>query len=587
MVSGGLAKMADTARKTTSAIKGTNDTLAQSYDQIRNKIGQLESSIAKSTSIKHIRDARAELDKLQRMANRAPGNVSGGSGGFLAGALRSALPAIGIAGALALGGGALSDGLHAQARSTSFEVMAGKSEGGKLNQDLTKFAQDSIFGNEVYQNAQTMLAFGASVKEVMPDLKMLGDISMGDKDKLGRLTLAFSQVRAAGKLMGQDLLQFVNAGFNPLQIISEKTGMSLGDLRKKVEEGKISFDMVKEAFISATSAGGRFNDMTNKIAQTDFGKVEAFKGQLSGLSMQIGGILAPIMGSFISTVLAPMVGWIQRNMDLIQALSVVIMTGVSVYAVWAAGIWAVATAKTVWALITGKLTFAQLGLNAALLANPIGLVIAAIAGLVVGIVYAWKNIDGFKMAIYGLWEATKQVFSNIGGFFKKIFAPIFEAIDHFKNGDWGKAALAAGKMAFNLTPVGLAVAATSYANEGGFTKGVGAAYKQGEWNALSENIKNRIAKKADGNKGDSATATTPATATVGGAIGTLGGGGKEVEETTRGITGGGPRVINVHINKMVEKIELHTNTLTEGLNEIESKVEETLLRILNSGSAVS
>jgi Tape measure protein len=102
MVSSGLVKMADTARKTSSAIKRTNDTLAQSYDTIKNKVGQLESVIEKSTSLKQIREARIELGKLQRMASTSPGNIGGG--GLFGGSLRQLLPVLGIAGALSLGG---------------------------------------------------------------------------------------------------------------------------------------------------------------------------------------------------------------------------------------------------------------------------------------------------------------------------------------------------------------------------------------------------------------------------------------------------------------------------------------------------
>ena len=78
------------------------------------------------------------------------------------------------------------------------------------------------------------------------------------KNKLSSLTLAFSQVQSTGRLMGQDLLQMIGQGFNPLQIISEKTGRSMADLKKDMENGAISADMVTEAFKIATSEGGRF-----------------------------------------------------------------------------------------------------------------------------------------------------------------------------------------------------------------------------------------------------------------------------------------------------------------------------------------
>ena len=89
---------------------------------------------------------------------------------------------------------------------------------------------------------------------------------MGDSQKFGSLTLAFSQMSAAGRLMGQDLNQMINAGFNPLQVISEKTGKSIAQLKKEMESGAISFQMVADAFSSATAEGGKFHGMIEKSA---------------------------------------------------------------------------------------------------------------------------------------------------------------------------------------------------------------------------------------------------------------------------------------------------------------------------------
>ena len=68
---------------------------------------------------------------------------------------------------------------------------------------------------------------------------------------------------ASGRLMGQDLLQMINAGFNPLSEISRKTGKSIGVLKEEMEKGKISAEMVTQAFYSATQAGGQFHGMTD------------------------------------------------------------------------------------------------------------------------------------------------------------------------------------------------------------------------------------------------------------------------------------------------------------------------------------
>lgn len=586
MMSGGLVKLANTAQKTSANIRGVNGMLAQSYDTIRTKINQLESSIAKSTSVNHIRAMRRELDQLNRMAARAPGNLAGGGGGFFAGMFRQVLPALGFAGAMALGGNVIGAGLGAQARATSFEVMAGKEQGGLLNQQLTRYAQDSIYGNEVYQNAQTMMAFGIAPEKVMDDMKMLGDIAMGNKDRMGRLALAYSQVAAAGKLMGQDLLQFVNAGFNPLQIMSQKTGLSLGVLRKRVEEGQISFQMVEAAFKDATSAGGKFFNMTQKIQETDFGKWEAFKGQVQGWAMQVGGMLAPAFGNFISNYLAPFVTWlgeaakwIQENWKWVGMLAGVLGTA-------AIGFQAVALATKILAL-----DFAAL--NAAMWANPIGVVVGAVAALAVGIWWAWNHFEGFRKTIQsvwevmkvlwdyvgvvvrplldyfmfqlqmvkllftGMWEAAKWAFDKIKDYFTFTFGPLIEAIKWL----WGKAA------------------------ESDFGSKIAAAWNRGQASGMS----NEAAANALGINSitaGSANAGTGLSDVWAGMKNNFGGASGEDGGVSRGIAGGGPRVINITINKMVEKIDIVASSVDEGLSGLEEKIEETFLRVLNSGASI-
>jgi tape measure domain-containing protein len=579
MVSSGLVKMAGTAQRTSASIRGVNGTLSQSYDTVRTKINQLEQSIARSTSVKHIREARRELEGLQRIAARAPGNLTAGGGGFFGGLLRQALPMLGVAGLLGLGGSVIGSGLDAQARQTSFEVMAGKEQGTALNRDLTKYAQDSIYGNEVYQNAQTMMAFGIAPKQVMGDMKMLGDIAMGNKDRMSRLALAYSQVAAAGKLMGQDLLQFVNAGFNPLQIISEKTGVSLGVLRKRVEEGKVSFEQVKAAFESATSAGGRFFDMTNKIQQTDFGKWEAFKGQVQGLAMQIGGLLAPAFGNLISGYLAPFVTWMGEAAKWVQAnwswLGMLVGT-----------IGAAVIAYQSVIVVTQLWTAAQGLLNVAMMMNPIGLLIGAIAALVAGIVWAWNHFEGFRKTIYSVWEVMKVLwsyvavvvnpiidywvfqfkllkltisllwdvfkvtFDAIGSYFSYIFDPIIAAI----------------KWLFN-------VAASS-----GFGKDIANAWNKGQ--------SDHGASSSWG--GVTPSAMAPDNGGLSGIWDSLKGGktNAEADNTARGIAGGGPRIININGVKFTDKIEIHTATIGESVTDMEAMLQEMFLRVLNSGAAI-
>ena len=129
---------------------------------------------------------------------------------------------------------------------------------------------------------------------------------MGDTQRMESLTLAFSQVRAGGKLMGQDLLQFINAGFNPLQVMSQhwkefglKQKLSVGQLKKLMEDGKISADAVTKAFDIATSKGGQFHNMMAQIGETSAGHLMKLKGNWAAFQIDLGNALMPIADSFL------------------------------------------------------------------------------------------------------------------------------------------------------------------------------------------------------------------------------------------------------------------------------------------------
>jgi len=97
---------------------------------------------------------------------------------------------------------------------------------------MTNFAKKTPFTLQGLENeTKKLLAYGISQKEVMADLKVLGDIAAGvGMDKLPNLTLAYGQVRAAGRLTGMELRQFTEAGVPLLEELSKVTGMAVQDM---------------------------------------------------------------------------------------------------------------------------------------------------------------------------------------------------------------------------------------------------------------------------------------------------------------------------------------------------------------------
>ncbi len=166
------------------------------------------------------------------------------------------------------------EGLNAE-----FKVMTGSAErASAVIKEISDFAAKTPFDKlGLSRAAKTLMAFGLQSEKVVPTLRMLGDIAGADQNKLNGLALVFGQIQSTGRLMGQDLLQLINQGFNPLTEISKQTGISMGDLKKAMEQGAISADMVTAAFRSATSAGGLFYGNLEAQSQTLQGRISTLK----------------------------------------------------------------------------------------------------------------------------------------------------------------------------------------------------------------------------------------------------------------------------------------------------------------------
>lgn len=211
--------------------------------------------------------------------------------------------------------GALKDGLDYNARmeqyTTSFTTMLGdQAKAQKLVNNLKLEAARTPFGMEDLAKAtQTLMGFGMSAEESQVRLKQLGDISQGDAGKFESLTLAFAQMSSTGKLTGQDLNQMINAGFNPLEEISRKTGKSIGELKEEMAKGAISADMVADAFASATSEGGRFYGAMDAQSKTFSGQLATLKDGVDNLK----GLLAGGLTTALAGTVMPMVnGWVDE-----------------------------------------------------------------------------------------------------------------------------------------------------------------------------------------------------------------------------------------------------------------------------------
>lgn len=254
-------------------------------DQASDKLRRLSNS-ASST------DAR--LAGLNVRATRTSG-VMGSLGTMAAAAARYIGPAVLGLALLSAGKQAVKLAADLEQTQVGFEVMLGSAEKAtKMIGDIRSMSKVTPFEtSHLLKASETLLGFGMAGERIMPTLKMLGDVARGDSERLRAVSLAFAQIQAAGRLMGQDLLQLVNAGFNPLQQISQETGKSLAVLKKEMEDGKISADMVTDAFARATSKGGPFYKMMERMSKTFHGMASTLRDEWAIILTTIGQKILP------------------------------------------------------------------------------------------------------------------------------------------------------------------------------------------------------------------------------------------------------------------------------------------------------
>lgn len=203
--------------------------------------------------------------------------------------MKLTLPIVGLGTAMA------KTAMDFESMQQQLSVMLGSTKKGeKMFKDITDFASHTPLETKDIMNAtNTMLSFGIASDKVLKYQRQLGDIAGGNKERFQSLALAFSQASSAGKLQGQDLLQMINAGFNPLEQIAKRTGKTVGYWKDMMSKGAVTMDMVTQAMEDATSEGGRYYNMMDKMSKTASGQWSTLMDNLNMTLAQFGTLILP------------------------------------------------------------------------------------------------------------------------------------------------------------------------------------------------------------------------------------------------------------------------------------------------------
>lgn len=320
---------------------------------------------------------------------------------------------------------------------TNFKVMLGSEEAAatKLS-EIRKMAASTPFSlDDLTSGTQTLLQFGIAADDTTGVLQRLGDISLGNAEKLQTLTRAYGKMSSAKKVTLENVNMMIDAGFNPLNQICDATGESMSDLYKRISDGKVSFSELEAAVEAATSQGGQFYNGMLEASQTFSGRMSTLKDNVSALTGELTSGLFAALGELVVKLNEVVVSFLDSDEKMAQlketigiATAVVAAAGTAFltykgYVAAATAIEVVHTAATTAMTAAHKaaeagatgLAVAQAGLNAVLKANPIGLVVAALAALAAGLVTAYKTSETFRNAVNSAFASVKKIAQNAIG----------------------------------------------------------------------------------------------------------------------------------------------------------------------------
>lgn len=252
---------------------------------------------------------------------------------------------------------------------------------------------------ELASYTRQLSAYSIPYEELYDTTKRLADISAGVGVDMGRIILAYGQVRSAAFLRGQELRQFTEAGIPLVDELAKRftklTGVvtSAGDVFDKISRKEVSFGMVKDVLWDLTNEGGKFYNMQEALAESLAGKwsnlQDAWDVMMADIAESNSGVLSDSLELLtdlmkhweaVAAILGILVGVYGSYKTAVIAVNVVEKANLKIEAIQSI----VNRARAIKGLTsaTKAQTVAQWALNAAMKANPWMIAITAIGTLV-------------------------------------------------------------------------------------------------------------------------------------------------------------------------------------------------------------
>lgn len=287
---------------------------------------------------------------------------------------------------------ALSSAAKFEKLQTQLNVLTGSADkGAESFKKLVEFSAGTPFQlDQLVEANNTLMGFGVSAEDAFKHLQSIGDIAAVSGGDLKNISVAFGQVAASGRLMGQDLLQLINNGVPIIDMLSSSMGVAKSEIKDMVSEGAVTFPVLVKAFEDSTSQGGKFAGGMQQLSGTLGGVFSTLKDNVNIAFAEIGKSI--VESTDLVEVSKKLIARIQELTEKFKALSPETKKTLTIIAGIAAAIGPalilIGKLSTGFGAVAKVLPIVATGfklLTTAMIANPIIAVAAAVAGLGIAI----------------------------------------------------------------------------------------------------------------------------------------------------------------------------------------------------------
>jgi hypothetical protein len=498
-----------------------------------------------SEKVEYIIDLSGNLEAMLKQGGKEADNLDHKIGGLQGGIGKLAKLGAGLFagwGVVELGKGIVSTlSNFERMEAVLTNTLGSNSAANQALADITKFAAETPFAVEELQDAYLKLT-NRGLQPTMEQMTLMGDVASSVGKDFGMLTEA--------------ILDATTGEFERLKEFGIKASKNGEKISFTFKGQKTVVQNTEKAINDYIMSLGHLQGVQGNMAaqmDTTGGRLSNLGDMWTQLELKMGVALEPVITAVIGWLMSlvdtisSLITWMQNNSDTLENVAWVFGIAGAAILAYNGYVWASTAATKMMVLWEGIATIATGGLsgafailNVVMMANPIGLIIAAIAALVVALMWAWKKFAAFRGFVFGIWETIKGFFSSIGQFFHGLFTGNWEEM---KEGMRGASIVRAAEH---------------------FQKG------------FDDGLKDFAADNpAEAKKTDPKGAQGPGTK------GGPGAGGKGLGSAAGSVAGSAPKNLYINIHSLIENFTIQTTNVKQGMGSLKSEVSKTLLEVVN------